>query len=293
MPQPEVSIWGTILTCVEIGLHIYALQAERNQGLVLDADYAEEVLSEDALKLGHKQGEHIYFDDVKSVVPAYELAKQGAITHPELSEITEHPEKLAENGKYFAPEYFGEFAPPQDTAWKKLTKHQPLDNGIYFVEQDGQPLLAVHQTIGEQVLSEMAIHQAGGQGEYLQYRLEDCAIPIYELSASHPAVLAQIVNEDSLLHTLCDDHPDYVAMHNLHTEEWGHIHDCPAPKSLFLQLQLDRAAQQTEQPQSSPAHDSWPQTQEQAAYMQQDPVPSLQAREPQEDFFEPSEDLEW
>lgn len=28
MPQPQTSIWGTILTCVEIGLHIYALQAE-------------------------------------------------------------------------------------------------------------------------------------------------------------------------------------------------------------------------------------------------------------------------
>ncbi|RAU91010.1 hypothetical protein [Paenibacillus sp. YN15] len=293
MPQPEVSIWGTILTCVEIGLHIYALQAEKNQGLVLDADYAEEALSEDALKLGHKQGEHIYFDDVKSVVPAYELAKQGAITHPELSDLTEQPEKLAENGKYYAPEYFGAFEPPQDTAWKKLTNHQPLDNGIYFVEHDGQPLLAVHQTIGEQVLSEMAIHQAGGQGVYLLYPLDNCAMPIYELSASHPAVLEQIVNEDSLLHTLCNDHPEYVGMHNLHTEEWGHIHDRPAPKSLFLQLQLDRAAQQVEQPRQNTTDASWQQTPDQATYKQQDLIPTLQARELPEDFFEPSEDLEW
>lgn len=280
MPQPEVSIWGTILTCVEIGLHIYAMQAERSNGLVLDADYAQEVLSKDALKLGKKQGDHVFFDDVKSVVPAYELVKQGAITHPELSEITEHPEKLAENGKYFAPEYFGEFAPPRDTPWKTLTNHQPLGNGIYFVEQDGQPMLAVHQTIGEQVLSEMAVHRAGGQGEYLLYPLDDCAIPIYELSASHPVVLAQIVNEDSLLHTLCDDYPEYVGMHNLHTEEWGHIHDQPAPNSLFLQIQLDQAAKQEPQMPN-------------VAYRHQDIAPSLQAREPQEDFFEPSEDLEW
>lgn len=41
MPQPQTSIWGTILTCMEIGLHIYALQAERDQGIVLDAEYAK------------------------------------------------------------------------------------------------------------------------------------------------------------------------------------------------------------------------------------------------------------
>lgn len=282
MPRPESSIWGNILTCVEVGLHIYAMQAERNSGLVLDADYAQDVLSEEALKLGNKQGDHIYFDDVKSVVPAYELAKQGAITHPELSEITENPEKLAEDGKYFAPEYFGEFAPPQNTSWTEFTNHQPLDNGIYFVERDGQSLLAVHQVIGEQVLSEMAINQAGGQGEYLLYAMKDCAIPIYELSASHPAVAEQIVSDDSLAHTLCEDFPVYVAMHNLHTEEWGHIHDCAAPKSLFLQIQLDQAAAGNEEPDTQP---------QSLSYQTDKSVAILQARE-SDDFFEPSGELE-
>ncbi|MBW4085246.1 hypothetical protein [Paenibacillus sp. S150] len=283
MPQPETSIWGTILTCVEIGLHIYAMQAERNNGLVLDADYAKEALSEEALKWGDKQGEHIYFDDVKSVVPAYELAQQGAITHPELSELAEHPEKLAMEGKYFAPEYFGEFAPPQDTTWKSLSNLQALCNGIYFVDRDSQPMLAVHQTIGEQVLSEMAVHVSSGQGEYLLYSLDRCAIPVFELSASHPAVLAQVVDEASLLHTLCDDHPEYVGMHNLHTEEWGHIHDQPAPKSLFLQRQLDQAANQELQLLGQAE-----------VYTHQEMIPTLQAREAPEDFFEPAnEEMEW
>lgn len=282
MPRPESSIWGNILTCVEVGLHIYAMHAERNSGLVLDADYAQDVLSEEALKLGNKQGDHVYFDDVKSIVPAYELAKQGAITHPELSEITENPEKLAEDGKYFAPEYFGEFAPPQNTPWTVFTNHQPLDNGIYFVERDGQPMLAVHQVIGEQVLSEMAINQAGGQGEYLLYAMKDCAIPIFELSASHPAVAERIVSEDSLTHTLCEDFPVYVAMHNLHTEEWGHIHDCAAPKSLFLQIQLDQAAAGNEEPDTQP---------QSVSYQTDKSVAILQAREP-DDFFEPSGELE-
>lgn len=280
MPRPESSIWGNILTCVEVGLHIYAMHAERNSGLVLDADYAQDVLSEEALRLGNKQGDHIYFDDVKSVVPAYELAKQGAITHPELSEITENPEKLAEDGKYFAPEYFGEFAPPQNAPWTVFANHQPLDNGIYFVERDGHPMLAVHQVIGEQILSEIALHRASGQGEYLLYPLNDCAIPIYELSASHPAVAEQIVSDDSLAHTLCEDYPAYVAMHNLHTEEWGHIHDCPAPKSLFLQIQLDHAAVKEEASQ-----------QDLVSYEDNRPLDFLQAREP-DDFFEPNGEWE-
>lgn len=282
MPRPESSIWGNILTCVEVGLHIYAMQAERNSGLVLDADYAQDVLSEEALQLGNKEGEHIYFDDVKSVVPAYELAKQGAITHPELSEITENPERLTKEGKYFAPEYFGAFEPPQNTPWNVYANHQPLDNGIYFVERDGELMLAVHQVIGEQVLSDIALHRAIGQGEYLLYSLNDCAIPIYELSASHPSVANQIVSDESLAHTLCDEEPAYVAMHNLHTDEWGHIHDCPAPKSLFLQIQLDRAAAQKEAIQ-----------QYSVSYTQNRPPTFLQARETEpDDFFEPSGEWE-
>ncbi|WP_025845230.1 hypothetical protein [Paenibacillus ehimensis] len=268
MPRPESSIWGNILTCVEIGLHIYALQAERNSGLVLDADYAKEALSEDALTLGKKDGNHLYFDDVKSIVPAYELLKQDAITHPEFKAQCESPEKLAKHGQFFAPDYFGEFIPPQKTA----TQTQQVHNGIYFIEQDGEWKLAVHQTIGEHCLSEMALQVSAGQGEYLLYPLNRCAIPIYELSASHPAVMGQIIDGDSLLHTLCEDYPTYVAMHNLHTEEWGHIHDQPAPKSLFLQLQLDLAAKQE--------------------MCLQAPI-SMKAREQQDNFFEPSEDLEW
>lgn len=283
MPQPEISIWGTILTCIEIGLHVYAIQAEHNNGVVLDAEYAKETLSTEALALGERHGEHIYFDDVRSVVPAYELAQQGAITHSELSELAKHPERLAMEGKYFAPEYFGEFSPPEDKVWNSFSNLQPLCNGIYFVDWDEQPMLAVHQTIGEQVLSEMAVHGSSGQGEYLLYPLTDCAIPVFELSASHPAVLAQITDESSLLHTLCDDHPEYVGMHNLHTDEWGHIHDQPAPKSLFLQRQLELAANQ-----------DYLMPNDSAIYVQQEITPSLQAREAPEDFFEPAnEEMEW
>ncbi|MNM86698.1 hypothetical protein D3C81_988580 [compost metagenome] len=142
----------------------------------------------------------------------------------------------------------------------------------------------MHQGIGEKVLSDMALHHAAGYGEYLFFSLNDSAIPIYELSASHPGVLAQVVNEDSLLHTLCDDYPAYVGMHNLHSEEWGHIYDRPAPKSLFLQVQLDQAAGQGYEEMSTTPSSYGLQKQE---------APNMQAHEPSDAFYEPSDGMEW
>lgn len=275
MPRPESSIWGNILTCVEIGLHVYGIIAEKNGGIAVDADYAEETLSEEALQVGEKHGEHIYYDDVKSIVPAYELLQQDAITNSRFKERCGSPEQLAEEGKFFAPEYFGEYDPPTESPWGAVLQNQPIHNGIYYLESDGEWRLAVHQTIGKHCLSDMAHQLAQEQGDYLYYPLDSCAIPIYELSASHPAVAEQVVSDDSLAHTLCEDHPTYVAMHNLHTDGWGHIHDCAAPKSLFLQFQLDLAADQDEQGHLSHDHSTTP----------------LEAKEPDE-FFEPTGELE-
>lgn len=279
MPQPESSIWGNILTCAEIGLHVYGLMAERNSGIVVDADYAKEVLSEEALQAGESNGDHIYFDDTKSIIPAYELLKKDAITDPEFKEWCVSPEKLAQDGEFFAPEYFGGMTPPATTPWGDITESQEFYNGISMVNHDGEWALAVHHTIAKHCLSEMAQEVAAGQENYLFYPLDACSIPVYELSASHPAMLEQIINEDSLVHTLCEDHPVYVTMHNLHVEEWGRIYDQPAPRSLFLQIQLDQEARfpVTEQ------YEDFPQS-------HQD---SISLRERSDNFFEPTEEPEW
>lgn len=281
MPRPESSIWGNILTCIEVGLHIYAIHAERNSGLVLDANYAEETLSEDALKLGRKEGQHVYFDDVKSVAPAYELSQQNALTHPDWTEIGQHPEQIAENGKYFVPEYFGEFEPPQNLPFAELTDIQQLDNGIYYAQQDGQTAFMVHQVIGEQVLSDIPLQQGISYGDYLLYPLDQCAMAIFECSASHPSIAKEIVSEESLNHTLCADYPLYVAMHNQHTDAWGHIHDSAAPKSLFLQAQLDQMQDSEHRAAAAPS----------SLYAPAPHSTILAVQEPA-DFFEPTEDFE-
>lgn len=280
MPRPESSIWGNILTCVEIGLNVYGMIAEKNSGIVLDADYARETLSEQALQAGVKHDDHVYFDDVKSIIPAYELLQQDAITDPEFKEQCGSIEQLAEEGKFFAPEYFGEFSEPNTTPWGEITHSHLLHNGLYMLESGGEWQLAVHQTVAEHCLSDLAHQLSVGYEDFLYYPLDACAIPIYELSASHPSVAELIVSDDSLAHTLCEDYPVYVAMHNLHSEEWGHIHDCAAPKSLFLQIQLDQAATREE-----------PNYRQLAAYEMDKSVDLSQVRE-SDDFFEPSGELE-
>ncbi|GIQ68351.1 hypothetical protein DUZ99_01070 [Xylanibacillus composti] len=281
MSRPESSIWGNILTCFEIGLHVYGIFAEKNSGIALDANYAKEVLSEKALQAGEVHGEHVYYDDVKSAIPAYELLKQGAITDPEFKKYCGSTEQLAEEGKFFAPEYFGEFSAPSTTPLGTVTDSQFFHNGLYLLESGGKWHLAVNQIIAKQCLSDFAHQLAAGHDDYLYYPLDACAVPIYELSASHPAVAEQLVSDDSLAHTLCEDYPVYVAIHNLHTEEWGHIHDSAAPKSLFLQIQLDQAVTGEE-----PNH-----RHVQVTYETDKLAAPFQVREP-DDFFEPSGELE-
>lgn len=168
---------------------------------------------------------------------------------------------------------------PATTTWGDITESQEFYNGISMVNHDGEWALAVHQTIAKHCLSEMAQEVAAGQENYLFYPLDACSIPVYELSASHPAMLEQIINEDSLVHTLCEDHPVYVTMHNLHVEEWGRIYDQPAPRSLFLQIQLDQEAR-------------FPAT-EQYDNFQQSHQDYNSLRERPDTFFEPTEEPEW
>lgn len=118
------------------------------------------------MQLGKERDGHVYFDDVKSIVPTYELAKQGAITHPELQAVAESPEQLVTEGHYFAPEYFGDFPPPQDGQGQVYPQHQTWDNGVYLVERPQGMQLAIHQTIAEHVLSDMALMHAAGHGAY-------------------------------------------------------------------------------------------------------------------------------
>lgn len=239
--RPESSLWGNIITCTEIALHVYEIVAEYKSGIVIATEQAEELLSSKAIALGNEKDGYLHYEDEKSMIPAYELLQKDLITDSDFKEKYGTPEQLEKEGPFFVPEYFGTLEEPQTSPWGDITKTAAIHNGIGLIESEGKAALAVHQTIGDLFLSDMARQQAVTEGDYLFYALDaNCAIPLYELSASHPQVLELIIDEDSLVHTLCEDFPDYVDFHNRHVDEWGWIRDLPAPKGLFLQAQLEQ-----------------------------------------------------
>lgn len=239
--RPESSLWGNIITCTEIALHVYEIVAEYKSGIVIATEQAEELLSSKAIALGNEKDGYLHYEDEKSMIPAYELLQKDLITDSDFKEKYGTPEQIEKEGPFFVPEYFGTLEEPQTSPWGDITKTAAIHNGIGLIESEGKAALAVHQTIGDLFLSDMARQQAVTEGDYLFYALDaNCAIPIYELSASHPQVLELIIDEDSLVHTLCEDFPDYVDFHNRHVDEWGWIRDLPAPKGLFLQAQLEQ-----------------------------------------------------
>jgi hypothetical protein len=62
------------------------------------------------------------------------------------------------------------------------------------------------------------------------------------LSRVNDHVRHYIVNEESLRATLCGNYPEYVKTHNMAAPPETHIKDADAPLYLFLQKQLDHAA---------------------------------------------------
>lgn len=240
--RPESSLWGNVITSAEIALQVYEIIAEYKKGIVIQKEQAEKLLSPKAIVLGEEKDGYLHYEDEqKSMIPAYELLQKNVVTDPEFKEKYGSPEQIEKEGRFFSPEYFGVLEPPLTSPWGEVTQSTVLHNGVGIFQSEERSAFAVHQTISDLFLSGMAQQQAVVEGNYLFYTFDsNCAIPIYELSASHPQVLALISDEDSLVHTLCEDFPEYVDFHNRHVEEWGFIQDVSAPKGLFLQMQWEQ-----------------------------------------------------
>lgn len=248
--RPNTSIWGTILSCIEIGLNIYQVVALNGEGLMVKADDAEETLGR-ALFQGKGKDGYIHFekDSVGEQAAAYELINKNLITDPEALEEYGTPEEIEADGRFLNPEYFGGLPEPEKTPWGELTEKTPVDNGVFFLSAGGRTGLAVHQTAAEFAMSDYASREYNEQeGEYRFYDLDNgAAVAIFELSATRSAVLDLITSWESLMHTLTTQFPAYTDFWNHETESDYLIYDAPAPVNLFLQRQLDRAAEESAQ----------------------------------------------
>lgn len=246
--RPNTSIWGTILSCVEIGLNIYQVVALNGEGLMVKAEGAYEKL-DGALFQGSEKDGYLHFekDSVGEQAAAYELIKNGHITDPEIIEEYGTPEEMEADGRFLNPEYFGGLPEPDTlpAAWGSLKEKTPFDNGVFFLSGDHQSGLAVHKTATEFAMSDHACQKYGElAGDYYYFDLDrGAAIAVFELSATRPAVLEQVTSWESLMHTLSHDFPDYTDWWNHTAHADSMIYDLPAPSNMFLQQQLDRAAE--------------------------------------------------
>ena len=245
--RPNASIWGTILSCIEIGLNIYQVVALNGEGLMVKSDDIEDRLGWSVIKGETKDG-YVHFDkgSAGEQAAAYELIKRGHITDPEVIEQYGTPEEIEANGEYTDPAYFGSLPEPGGIPdhWGAPKETTPIDNGVYFVAGEHGSGIAVHTKVAFHVMSDYAQDEDFLKlDKYRFYALDkEAAIAVFELSGSHPKVLDLITSWESLMHTLAAEFPDYTQFWNDNSEPEYMITDTPAPSFMFLQRHLDEAA---------------------------------------------------
>lgn len=245
--RPNTSIWGTILSCAEIALNVYSVVAAKGRGIMIPEDEAEMLLSEKARAQGETADGFLHYEEngPSQLAAAYELVKNGHISDPELVEQIGTPEQMEEQGRYRNPEYFGGLPEPEaapDT-WGGAKGWSPIDNGIFYLEGADRSGFAVHKTVVDLAMSGYAQDIGGREGDYHFFDLNhEAAVAVFELSASHPAMLERITSWESLMHTLAESFPDYTDKMNHLSDQDNLIVNFPAPSFMFLQQHLDRAA---------------------------------------------------
>ena len=129
----------------------------------------------------------------------------------------------------------------------KDTEVEKIADGVLLMSNDKEILIAVNKDTTDQALSDTAVSDlyCSEKDGYLIYSGAAAAIPLFELSKNNAGVRDFIVSEESLRATLCGNYPEYVKTHNMNASPENQIKDADAPTCLFLQKQLDNAADET------------------------------------------------
>lgn len=122
-------------------------------------------------------------------------------------------------------------------------KVERIADGVLLMSDDKSVLLAVSKIIAAGVLSDKAREYGKEKDGYLCYGGALAAVPLYEMSQTNENVRDYIVSEESLRATLCGNYPEYVKSHNMAAAPEAQIKDADATPYMFLQKQLDLAAQ--------------------------------------------------
>lgn len=176
------------------------------------------------------------------MVAAYELIKSDKITDKGFVDEMGGIKSIEADGPLIAPEYFGEFAFPEINENETL---EQVANGVLLISDANSAFLAVHKTLASYELSTVAEEFGKSKDDdYLYYDTTTAAIPLFELSQTNESVKDFVISHESLRATLCNNFSTYVTVYN---SEYAHdkpIENADAPTYMFLQKQLDLAAQQ-------------------------------------------------
>ena len=130
----------------------------------------------------------------------------------------------------FHPEYFGTYPVPRDTPCGITTRHQILDNGIYWLETNqGAQFLTVCYPIWATELDDKADRTLGLQTEcdrkfgientygYLFFPQAACCIPIFQLLKTRPHWISSgMVDKAALMNAIWERYPEYAMSYNAH-----------------------------------------------------------------------------
>jgi len=142
-------------------------------------------------------------------------------------------------------EIYGQMEAGGGKGAKEGAEVEPLAEGVLLMSNGKEILLAVGKETAGQVLSEQAKAYGADIKGHLCYPGAMAAIPLIELSRHDPGIQRHIVSGESLRATLCGNYPEYVEACNMSAPPGARIEGADAPQGLFLQKQLDNAADST------------------------------------------------
>ena len=250
-PPQGKSIWGTINTCVEIALDVYAIVAKdqdgkEQQGIMVKKSSAGELLSKKAVRMGQESGEWLcYGKDIKGV-PLYEILLRRIADCRRMEKlIMGQIGELKRDGKLNWTDYFGECQPPRLTLEHGIDGMRKIRNGIYLLNDPSRIMFAIHGKVADQFLTPAAGGYGKREGEYLLFDTQESAVALNELKNIFDEVAALVISEDSLHASLHKNYPTYTAFYNQCMPETVQIPEVDAPVDLFLAGQLEAEQEAT------------------------------------------------
>lgn len=245
-PPQGQSIWGTINTCIEIALDVYAIVAKdqdgkEEQGLMVKKSSAKELLSKKAISMGKESGEWLCYGKDTKGTPLYEILLRRIADCRRMEKLTmQQIRELKRDGKLNWTDYFGECQPPRLTSGCGVDGMKKIRNGIYLLDDPNNMTLAIHGKIADQFLTPAAAGDGKKKGEYLFFDAPESAVALNELKNIFDEVAALVISEDSLHASLHKNYPAYTSFFNQCMPKTAQIPKVDAPVNLFLAGQLEQ-----------------------------------------------------